>query len=122
MKFVILFLILLACSSPSRRDYSSTTGKIVRSNIEKEFPARGSYLGRLDFKAELQYEYSVDGKQFQSSSIRKNQVERFNSSKKAEKYLFKYPKDKDVTVYFLKDSPKISYLELDEDEVEEDEN
>jgi hypothetical protein len=122
MKFLPLLVILLACSSPSRRDFLTTKGKIVRSNIEKEFPARSAYLGRLDFKAELQYQYSVEGKQFQSSSIRKNQVERFNSSKKAETYLFNYPKDKEVTVFFLKNSPNISYLELDEEEVEDDEN
>jgi hypothetical protein len=94
-------------------------GKILESRVEKKHKFRSVYKGHNDFYPYVKYEYEVDGVQFISERIGYwNNY--YNSQTKAEVALAPYPLGKDVTVFYKKENPKESYLEVEDDSKEEE--
>lgn len=118
MKF-FLFLFILFCSTYQKKDFETITGKITKSKVEKEFPNKADYLGREDYKIIFEYEYIINEQKYSSNKISFSDHKRFNSKKKAEKYIQNYKEGDSVKIFYLKEKPEIAILdpnEIDEDE------
>ncbi|HNC57383.1 MAG TPA: DUF3592 domain-containing protein [Leptospiraceae bacterium] len=95
-----------------------TKGKIIESKVEKLHEYRSVYLGHYDFKRKVVYEYEVEGEKYISDRISFHNY-LYNSGKKAEAAIHDYPLNKEIIVYYRENDPKDSYLEVEDDTLDE---
>ncbi len=119
MKFIFI-LLSLYCSTYQKKEFETVIGKITVSKVEKEFPNKADYLGREDYKILFEYEYYLKEKKFTSNQISFSGKKRFNTKKKAERYIEKYKTGEEVRIFYLKNKPEIAIL--DSTEIEDDED
>ncbi len=115
----LIFFTVCISFTPKKSEMQSVHGKILESRVEKKHKFRSVYKGHNDFYPYVQYEYEVDGVKFSSERI-SYWNNYYNSQTKAEVALSPYPAGKIVTVFFRKENPKESYLEVEDDLKEEE--
>ena len=108
--FVISGLTLFAIiNSFSSKKWMTTNGKIINSEIYKQ-----SFTGEADvtYRPSIAFEYLVNGEKFISDRLYYG-VKIMSSGNwiNSRKLIEKYPVDKEVTVYYNPNKPKISVIE-----------
>lgn len=89
-------------------EWPTAHGLVLRSQLVSQFE------GVTIHKANVEYEFSVDGRSFRSHSVRTRGTEskrRFD----IQSVVDRYPVDAEVTVYYSPSDPGISYLEAGPD-------
>ena len=120
VSLVLFFLYSCISFAPQKSEMLTTEGKIIESRVEKKWKYRSIYMSHNDFHIIVKYEYAVNGIKYYSDKI-SYWYESFNSGKKAESALTPYPLGKTVTVYYKKENPNISYLQVEDDTKEDSE-
>jgi hypothetical protein len=91
-----------------------TTGTVIRSELGSESDSRRS-ADRTHYWSEVEYEYDVDGKTFQSSNVTLDGLRSGphvgTGKTQAEDVLSRYPIDAQVGVHYDPDSPGRAVLE-----------
>ena len=116
---ILLLILFLNCANYQIKEFETTQGKIIQSEVIKEFQNRAAYLGRDDFKAVIKYSFNLEGIEYTSDSISPKFINRFNSKKKAEKIVQRYRVGELVKVFYRKSNPNSSFLEIEFDEEDE---
>jgi hypothetical protein len=119
---ILLLLLVVNCAGYQIKEFETTQGKIIQSEVVKEFENRAAYLGRDDFKAVVKYSFNLEGVEYISDSISPKFINRFNSKKKAEKVVLRYKIGEVVKVFYRKSNPKSSFLEIEFEEEEEEDD
>src|SRR5687767_12237735 len=93
-------------------DWATTTGKMLTSKVREERKARGgSTNNRYVYHSDLQYEYTVDGKQYTGTRAVQTLPGGANFRRSVEAFVRQHPKGANVQVYYDPANPADSFLE-----------
>lgn len=117
----LIFVVIGACvliwgygsynKSQKAKSWPTAEGTIISSDVElARSHASGRRRSRRTYRAEVMFEYNVDGKTYTSNRV---VMEGFSSSKRsyAEKVVERYPEGEAVTVYYDPTDPTMAVLE-----------
>ena len=93
--------------------WPTTGGKVITSKVEKHKKTSGSTRKRrrsTTYKAQVLYEYTVDGIRYSSKKVSFGEYSSSNPTH-ARQIINRYPEGKNVKVYFNPDKPNVSVLE-----------
>jgi hypothetical protein len=90
-------------------DWPSIQGKVVESSVERH-SSSGNKGNRSTYHAEILYEFEVDGKTYNGERIAYGDYGSSNPSH-ARQLVNRYPKGKEITVYYMPGNPEECLLE-----------
>lgn len=85
--------------------WSSTTGTIVKTWMERDEQSDPDGQTEIYFKPHVQYSYDAPGGRYTSQRVDFGAIPSFNSSSRAEDYLDQYPLDSEIEVFYDPDDP-----------------
>lgn len=91
-------------------DWPSTQGSIVESSVERERSSGTGNSGGISYHARIFYEYRVEGTTFNGDRVSYGDSGSSDPSP-ARRIVNRYPKGKDVTVYYMPEDPEVCVLE-----------
>ena len=93
-------------------DWATPTGKMFTSKVREERKARrGSTNNRYVYLPDLQYEYTVDGKQYTGTRAAQTSLGAANFRRPVETFVKQHPKGADVQVFYDPANPADAFLE-----------
>ena len=91
-------------------DWPATQGKVLESSVERHRSSDSKRRSSTTYRAEILYEFSVEGTTFNGDRVAYGDYGSSNSSH-ARRVVNRYPKGKSVTVHYMPGNPEECLLE-----------
>ncbi|MEP6984862.1 MAG: DUF3592 domain-containing protein [Chloroflexota bacterium] len=109
----VLIFSMLRSARRAKASYSwpTTTGQILVSNVHSRRSSSSNGTHHTVYEPKIQYEYTVDGKRYQSKQLSYSVVAGTSAESWAQGIVDRYPQGSSVQVYYNSSKPSEAVLE-----------